>query len=78
MRDLVPGFVYEFEIKWTLDDTLTYTWNSVMENAEKDSYTLREPLMQRNDEFPFGMKVWDTYKKAMTTSGFDSSVLNIH
>ncbi len=63
MRGLVPGFVYEFEIKWTLDDTLTHTWKSVMENTEKDSYTLREPLMQRNDEFPFGMMAWDAYKK---------------
>ena len=63
LRGLVPGFEYDLEITWTLEgDQLTQTWKSVV-TAETDSYTLREPLVQRNDDFHFGMMAWDLYKK---------------
>ena len=63
VRGLVPGFEYELEIAWTLeDDQFAHTWKSVV-TAETDSYTLREPLVQRNDDFHFGMMAWDLYKK---------------
>jgi hypothetical protein len=63
VRGLVPGFEYDLEITWTLEgDQLTQTWKSVV-TAETDSYTLREPLVQRNDDFHFGMMAWDLYKK---------------
>jgi hypothetical protein len=79
MRGLVPGFVYEFKIKWELDDdNLTHTWKSVMEKNEKDSYTLREALMQRNDEFSFGMMAWDAYKKGDDRFWIDVTVCDMY
>ena len=63
VRGLVPGFEYELEITWTLeDDKLTHVWKSVV-TPKTDSYTLREPLIQQNDDFYFGMLAWDGYKK---------------
>jgi hypothetical protein len=62
VRGLVPGFEYELEITWTLEvDQLSQTWKSV-KTAETDVYTLRESLVQRNDDFHFGMLAWDAYK----------------
>jgi hypothetical protein len=62
VRGLAPQFVYEVEIKWSLEsEKLTHTWRSVVK-TETDCYTFREPLVQRNDDFLFGMMAWDTYK----------------
>ena len=42
-RGLVPWFVYEIEIIWSLEsEQLTHTWKSFVK-SETDSYTLREP-----------------------------------
>ena len=63
VRGLVPGFEYDLEITWTLSgDQLTHTWKSVV-TAATEYYKLREPLVQRNDDFHFGMLAWDVYKK---------------
>jgi hypothetical protein len=62
-RGLVPWFVYELEIKWSLDiHQITHTWKSFVK-TETDSYTFREPLLPRYDDFRFGMMAWDAYKK---------------
>jgi hypothetical protein len=62
VRGLVPGFEYELEITWTLEGhKLTHIWKSVV-MPKTDSYTLREPLVQQNDDFNFGMLAWDGYK----------------
>ena len=63
VRGLFPGFEYEFEITWTLEgDKLTHIWKSVV-TANTDSHTLREPLVQRGDNFNFGILAWETYNK---------------
>jgi len=63
VRGLVPGFEYDMEITWTLSgDELTHTWKSVVATAT-EYYKLREPLVQRNDDFHFGKLAWDVYKK---------------
>jgi hypothetical protein len=73
-KDLVPGFEYKFEIKWTLEsDALTreFFWESKV-TAETDYYRLRELLLQPNAEFQFfqydgvgervkGIMAWDAY-----------------
>ena len=78
VRGLVPGFQYDLEITWTLEgDQLTQTWKSVV-TAETDSYTLREPLVQRNDDFHFGMMAWDLYKKGDDRSYIDVTVRDMY
>ena len=59
-RGLVPWFVYELEIEWSLEsEQLTHSWKSFVK-TETDYYTLRVPLQQRYDDLHFGMMVWDT------------------
>jgi hypothetical protein len=78
VRGLVPGFQYDLEITWTLEgDQLTQTWKSVV-TAETDSYTLREPLVQRNDDSHFGMMAWDLYKKGDDRSYIDVTVRDMY
>ena len=78
VRGLVPGFEYDLEITWTLEgDQLTQTWKSVV-TAETDSYTLREPLVQRNDDFHFGMMAWDLYKKGDDRFYIDVTVRDMY
>ncbi len=77
VRGLVPGFEYELEITWTLDgDQLAHTWKSVV-TAETDFYTLRESLVQQNNDFHFGMLAWDTYKKGRDPFGIEVGVREI-
>ncbi len=74
VRGLVPGFEYELEITWTLaGDKLTHIWKSVV-MAKTDSYTLREPLVQQNDDFHFGMLAWEAYKKGDGPFGIEVTV----
>ena len=74
VRGLVPGFVYGIEITWTLyGDQLSHTWKSV-KTAETHFYTLRESLLQRNDDFHFGMLAWDAYKKGKDRFGIEVAV----
>jgi len=77
VRGLVPGFKYELGITWTLEvDQLSHTWTSV-KTAETDVYTLRESLVQRNDEF-FGMLAWDLYKKGDDRFYIDVTVRDMY
>ena len=74
VRGLVPGFQYEFEITWTLEgEQLSQTWKLV-KTAETDVYTLRESLVQRNDDLQFGMLAWDAYKKGTDPFRIDVTV----
>jgi hypothetical protein len=63
---LIPSFVYEIGINWTLTSvdltSVCHTWTSVV-TTDTNAYTHREPLVQRNVNFHFGMMAWDAYKK---------------
>jgi hypothetical protein len=72
VRRLVPFFVYELQIHWTLEaDDLTHTWKLVVTN-DTDSYTLRQPLQQ------MGPMVWDAYKKGNQRFFIDVTVCDMY
>ncbi len=78
VRGLVPGFEYDLEITWTLSgDELTHTWKSVV-TAATEYYKLMEPLVQRNDDFHFGMLAWDAYKKGKDLFLIDVTVCDMY
>ena len=78
VRGLVPGFEYDLEITWTLSgDQLTHTWKSVV-TAATEYYKLMEPLVQRNDDFHFGMLAWDVYKKGDDRFYIDVTVRDMY
>jgi len=78
VRGLVPGFEYDMEITWTLSgDELRHTWKSVVA-AATEYYKLREPLVQRNDDFHFGMLAWDVYKKGDDRFYIDVTVRDMY
>ncbi len=79
VRGLVPWFVYELEIKWTLRSyKLVHRWKSVVKTTDTDSYTLREPLMQRGDDFHFGIMAWAAYKKGNDPFVIEATVRDMH
>ena len=79
VRGLVPWFVYELEIKWTLGSyKLAHTWKSVVKTTDTDSYTLREPLLQRGDDFHFGIMAWAAYKKGNDPFVIEATVRDMH
>ena len=79
VRDLVPWFVYEFEINWTLGSyKLANTWKSVVKATDTDYYTLRESLLRRRDDFHFGIMTWDTYKKGNDPFVIEVTVRDMH
>jgi hypothetical protein len=81
VRQLSPWFVYELEIKWSLEsDQSRHTWNSVV-TTDTNHYSFREPLLQReerNDDFLFGMKTWNLYKKGNARFVIEVTVCDVH
>ena len=79
VRGLVPWFVYALEIKWTLrSHKLAHTWKSVVKTTDTDTYTLREPLLQRGDDFHFGIMAWAAYKKGNDPFVIEATVRDMH
>ena len=79
VRGLVPWFVYALEIKWTLrSHKLAHTWKSVVKTTDTGTYTLREPLLQRGDDFHFGIMAWAAYKKGNDPFVIEATVRDMH